>query len=215
MEGEYVTVIGPNGGGKSTLAKLLLGLLAPTRGSVSLYGGDPIKMRRRVGYVPQYQRFDPLFPITTIDVVAMGLLNSVSVWRRALRREKALDALGKVGLADRAFDLFSDLSYGQRQLVYIARALVFDPDMLILDEPTASLDRSREERLGSILDSFRPSVTIILITHDLVFALANTDRVLCVNGTVDTHPTQLLTPELLTSLYGGRKRLVRHDLHSD
>lgn len=209
--GEYVTMVGPNGGGKTTLLRLLLGLEHPDRGSVRLFGGPPERGRERVGYMPQHAHLDPQFPITVEDVVLMGRLKGG--WGLYTRedREAARAALADVGLEEHGGDSFSALSGGQRQRVLLARALAGRPELLLLDEPTANVDVDVEQRLQTILDGLSRRMTILLVTHDLGFVTGAVHSCLCVNRTVRMHPIGGLTGEVIRDLYGSPMRQVRHD----
>ena len=211
-KGESVCVVGPNGGGKSTLLKLMLGLLSPDQGQVHLLGGSPKRTRSRVGYVPQHIEFDPLFPVSVIEVVLMGRLRRCSIgFRSQADRARALEALELMGLADKAPAPFSSLSGGQRQAVLIARALAGDPELLLLDEPTAHVDVAAEERLMESIKSLREDLTVITVSHDLAFVSRAVPKVICVNRCVHVHPTAELTRARLNALYGFELRTVQHD----
>ncbi|MDA7920339.1 ABC transporter ATP-binding protein [Verrucomicrobiales bacterium] len=209
-EGESLCIIGPNGGGKSTLLKLLLGLLEPGKGSLSLFGEPCEKVRSRIGYVPQSMQFDRMFPISAIDIVLMGRLDRLKVGRFSKEcRAVAADALDEVGLADMANRPFSDLSGGERQRVMIARALACEPDLLLLDEPTANVDLSVEEQFLETLVELRKKMTILVVTHDLDIVSLVGDSVLCVNHRVHRHSLPL-SGETIKEIYSGRRRL-EHD----
>jgi zinc transport system ATP-binding protein len=209
-DGESLCVIGPNGGGKSTLMKLLLGLLEPNAGEIKILGKSPVKARSDIGYVPQAIRFDPLFPISALDIVLMGRLDrlGVGLFSGKCKRE-AEAALDEVGLVDIAHRSFSDLSGGQRQRVLIARALACDPKLLLLDEPTANIDLSVEEALLDSLEKLRERMTILLVTHDLDLVSRIGDSVLCVNHRVHRHSLPL-SGETIREIYSGARRL-EHD----
>jgi zinc transport system ATP-binding protein len=211
-KGESVCVVGPNGGGKSTLLKLMLGLLQPDQGRVHLLGDTPKRSRSRVGYVPQHIDFDPLFPVTVLDVVLMGRLER-STFGFANRRDtsRALEALEQMGLADRTQDSFAALSGGQRQAVLIARALAAEVDVLLLDEPTAHVDVAAEERLLKSLKALKEDLTLVTVSHDLAFVSRSVPKVVCVNRCVHVHPTTELTDDRLRQLYGFEVRMVQHD----
>jgi len=211
-KGESVCVVGPNGGGKSTLLKLMLGLLQPDVGKVHLLGDSPKRSRSRVGYVPQHIDFDPLFPVSVLDVVLMGRLTRSSLGFCSREdRARALGALEQMGLADRAQGSFAALSGGQRQAVLIARALAAEVDVLLLDEPTAHVDVAAEERLLKSLKSLRKDLTLVTVSHDLAFVSRSVPKVVCVNRCVHVHPTAELTDERLRQLYGFEMRMVQHD----
>ncbi len=212
----FVGVVGPNGGGKTTLLKLILGIHEPGTGSIKVSGEAPRSARRRLGYVPQYFRFDPQFPITVLDVVRMGRLGAERSVRRGQKadREAALDALALVDLEGAALRPFNALSGGQRQRALIARALASAPVMLLLDEPTANLDPVAERELYSTLERLNHEMTILLVTHDLAFVSRCVESVLCVNGHVTWHPTcdiGDLNGELMARMFGRDVRWVRHD----
>ncbi|MCB1181849.1 ATP-binding cassette domain-containing protein [bacterium] len=212
-EGDFVCVVGANGSGKTTLLKLALGLLEPTRGRIEVYGRAPRHTRGRIGYVPQHPRLDPLFPVSALDVVLMGRLGcgaSLGNWRGA-DRDRARAALAEVGLSDRAGHHFAALSGGQKQRVLIARALAADPDLLLLDEPTAGLDAHVEEGFYRLLEELNRRLTIVLVSHDLGFVSGFVKSVVCVGREVLVHPTTEITGEIIADLYGSDMRLVRHD----
>jgi zinc transport system ATP-binding protein len=210
---EFVSIVGPNGGGKSTLVKLLLGLLKPNRGTVQVLGASPAEARTRIGYMPQRAHLDPQFPATVMDVVLMGRLNlapRIGPYR-AVDRQAARDALARVELPDLESRPFSALSGGQRQRALIARALVADPELLVLDEPTANLDVQVEFKLYDLLKELNQDRTVILVSHDLGFVSRYVDSVICVNRGVEVHPTHDLDAQKIQDIYGAELRLVRHD----
>jgi len=211
--GEFVTVVGPNGGGKTTLLKLVLGLLRPDSGSVRIFGCRPEESKPRMGYVPQRSDIDASFPATVLDVVLMGRLGSTRRFGMYTRGDvdAAMAALADVELAELSRRPFSKLSGGQRQRTLVARALVSQPDILLLDEPTANLDIAMEQELYEILLRLKTRLTLLLVSHDLAFVSGFTDTVACVNRTVVVHTTSEVTPELINALYGRDVRFVRHD----
>ncbi len=211
-KGESVCVVGPNGGGKSTLLKLMLGLLEPVKGAIQLLGTTPKRARARVGYVPQHIDFDPLFPVTALDVVLMGCLTRRSFGFRSREDlDLALDALRKMGLVEQAKAPFASLSGGQRQAVLIARALAAQAEVLLLDEPTAHVDVAAEERLMASLKELDANLTLITVSHDLAFVSRSVPKVVCVNRCVHVHPTRELTDARIRELYGHDVRMVQHD----
>ncbi len=212
-EGESLCVIGPNGGGKSTLLKLMLGLLEPGRGSLTILGKSPAQARCNIGYVPQALRFDPLYPVSALDIVLMGCLDRLGVGRYSKAcREVAMNALEQVALADSSSRPFSNLSGGQRQRVLIARALACEPKLLLLDEPTANIDLTVEAQLLETLTRLREKMTILLVTHDLDLISAVGDSVLCVNRRIHRHSLPL-SGEVVKEIYSGINR-VEHDLRT-
>jgi zinc transport system ATP-binding protein len=212
-DGEFVSIVGPNGGGKSTLLKLILGLLHPQRGSVQVFGTSPEKSRPRVGYLPQHAHHDPQFPTTVMEVVLMGRLGkqlSLGPFRQA-DKERAGSALSSVGLLDLGDRSFSAISGGQRQRVLIARALASDPDLLLLDEPTSHVDVAAVNDFYELMQRLNEKLTIAIVSHDIGFVSSRVKSVVCVNREVVIHPTADLDGEKVRDLYGTDIRLVRHD----
>lgn len=210
--GDFASVIGPNGGGKTTLIKLILGLLTPTAGTIKVFGTTPIKARPRIGYMPQHAMMDPRFPVRALDVVMMGRLGrglTIGSYSAADRRA-ACDALAQAGLEEVGGTAFSDLSGGQRQRVLLARALVTDPDMLVLDEPAAGLDQKVERDFFDLLKELNQRLTVILVSHDLGFVATFVRTVICVHRYVDVHPTAELDGRRVSEIYGGDVRMVHH-----
>lgn len=203
--GTFACVVGPNGGGKSTLLRLLLGLLRPDAGRVEVLGGSPGRTRTRIGYVPQDFSYDRQFPIRVSDVVGMGRLGRTPRFlQRGHKNEAAImAALDRVGLADIHDQWFSRLSGGQRQRVLIARALATEPEMLLLDEPTANVDANAEEQIISVLESLRGAMTVLLVTHSAPVASRFLETCYCVNRTLHLHPhTDSLDAGLMRHLLG-------------
>ncbi|MGD8454098.1 MAG: ABC transporter ATP-binding protein [Phycisphaerae bacterium] len=209
---DFVSVVGPNGGGKTTLLKLMLGLLTPSRGAVRVFDRPPLEVRRRVGYVPQHVQFDPQFPVTVLDVVLMGRLGKRSGFAPLRRqdREAAEAALREVGLTDFGGRHLGALSGGQRQRVLIARALASEPDLLLLDEPTANLDLLVQGDFFELLHRLNKRLTVLLVSHDVGFVSQHVRSVLCVARHVEAHPTSALNGRVIGELYGGPVRYVRH-----
>jgi len=171
QEREFACIVGPNGGGKTTLLKLMLGLLQPTKGRVRLFGVPPERARTRVGYLPQSYAYDPLFPVRVMDVVLMGRLDRGGLFGpyRRSDREAALEALRQVEMAEFRHRPLAALSGGQRQRVLIARALACEPEVLLLDEPTASLDFTIEGELYELLRRLNERLTVVMVSHDIGF----------------------------------------------
>jgi zinc transport system ATP-binding protein len=187
-EGEFIGIIGPNGGGKTTLLKLALGFLRPSAGAVRAFGakaGSP-SVAGSIAYVPQSIRFDRDFPISVEEVVLSGLLSHLPWYGRfhAQERKSAQEILEKMDLESLSKYSFGSLSGGQAQRVLIARALVSKPKLLLLDEPTASVDVQAESDIYALLNQLKGSITIIMVTHDLKTAIDHVQRVLCVQGSV-------------------------------
>ena len=211
--GELVCMVGPNGGGKTTLLKLMLGLLRPDRGTIRIFARPAQEVRPRMGYVPQHANFDPTFPVSVMDVVLMGRLGRTGRVGAYGRRDRqaAAEALNEVRLQAFHDRSFAELSGGQSQRVLIARALAFEPDLLLLDEPTASLDAGVEIDFHELLVRLSRRLTVVVVSHDVGFVSDAMGKVVCVRGSVAVHPTADLTGELMRDLYGRDVRLVRHD----
>jgi zinc transport system ATP-binding protein len=210
---DFAALVGPNGGGKTTLLKLMLGLLSPTAGQVRVFGQNPSLSRRLIGYLPQHAHVDPRFPVSVFDVVLMGRVTAsrhVGPYRRA-DRQAAETALAQVALADLRRRPFSELSGGQQQRVLIARALAAEPKLLLLDEPTAGLDLKMEEGLYHLLSDLNQRMTVVLVSHDLGFVSQFVRTVVCVKRRVVVHPTSEITGEIIQEIYGADVRMVRHD----
>ena len=209
--GESAGIIGPNGGGKSTLLKLILGLIQPSCGSIRVLGLPPAEARRWVGYMPQYHQLDGAFPILVEEVVLQGTLHR-GFWGRysAAARTAAIDALDEMGIADLAKRSFAELSGGQRQRVLIARALAGHPKLLLLDEPTANVDPGAEEQFYATLNCLRRSMSILTVSHDLGFVSREIDRVICVNKQVVVHEGGTLDQETADRIYRHGVHLVEH-----
>ncbi len=212
---ESVCIVGPNGGGKTTLLRLLLGQLRPTQGEIRIFGQPPQQARLRLGYMPQRAEYDPMFPVTAIDVVLMGRLGQPGLrgwfgWYDASDQRAAYEALEQVHMVDAAKRPFVALSGGQRQRVLIARALCCHPELLLLDEPTANVDSLVEARLFDELRELGQRMTIVLVSHDLGFVTNLVQRVICVNRQAVAHPTSQLTADLIRDMYGSDVNMVRH-----
>ena len=209
---DFLAILGPNGGGKTTLLKVILGLVKPSRGLVRVLGDDPTKSRRYIGYVPQMSHFDRDFPVSVWEVVLMGRLGRRGLFKRYSDQDKkkALDALEIVGMTDLRNRQIGKLSGGQRQRVYIARALVADPKILLLDEPMASIDRHMQESFYELLKALRKRMTIVLVTHDISAISVHVDQIACLNRRLFYHGPKELTPEIVEALYGCPVDLIAH-----
>lgn len=210
---DFVGVIGPNGGGKSTLVKLMLGVLKPQKGTIEVLGHTPHRACRRIGYMPQNSHLDPEFPVSALDVVLMGRLGITSAAGpyKPTDRQAALHALDEVGLADLAHRPLRALSGGQRQRVLIARALAGEPELLILDEPTANLDPAVQDDLYDQLRELNKTITVVIVSHDVGFVSLYFKTAICVSRKVHTHSTRDLTNQQVTDMYGREVRLIHRD----
>ncbi len=211
--GAFACVVGPNGGGKTTLLKLALGLLQPSNGAIEVLGGAPCETRRRVGYMPQHAQLDPKFPVTVMDVVMMGRLGGRGAWSRysLADRQAAMQALEQVRLPDQASRSFSALSGGQRQRALIARALACEPELLLLDEPTSNLDVAAQSDLYELLHVLNERMSIVMVSHDVGFVSKFVETIICVNRHVDVHRAGDIAGDYISDMYGRDMRLIVHD----
>lgn len=216
-EGEFAALIGPNGSGKTTILRLLLGLALPFSGRIEVLGAPPQTALDSLGYVPQNAVFDPAFPISVAEVVRMGRLRGGRGRYFPADREAVDEALEQADVADLRDRPYSALSGGQRRRVLVARALAARPRLLVLDEPTANMDSESENRLFRALGELKGRATILVVTHDTLFVSDLTDAVLCVGdrdgrpGSVVRHATVPVARGLAPGAYGGGARQVLHD----
>lgn len=213
-EGTFLGIIGPNGGGKTTLLKVLLGLITPEKGQVRIYGKSPSKTSDEVGYVPQYSNFDSQFPISVWDVVLMGRVGELG-WKPFYSKEDkkiAEDSLKMVNMLEYKDRQISELSGGQQQRVLIARALTTEPDILLLDEPTASIDEKIQTNIYELLEKLnkKRNMTIILVSHDIGVISSYVNKVACLNKYFIYHDSDELTPEMIEASYECPVDLVAH-----
>jgi zinc transport system ATP-binding protein len=217
--GDFLGIIGPNGSGKTTLLRVMLGLLPPTEGAVRLFGKSPATFRewRRLGYVPQKATLDPSLPVTVEEVVASGLVSVLGLFQRTGRAERSRirDVLARVGMEAHARARIGALSTGQQQRVLIARALVSDPELLILDEPTGGVDPEAQTSFYALLHHLNREreVTLILVSHDIGVVAKEVTKLACLNRRLIFHgrPGDFLSDAALTALYGPSVRVVSHD----
>jgi zinc transport system ATP-binding protein len=205
---DFLAIVGPNGGGKTTLLKVLLGLLVPQSGSVERRALRPSS----IGYVPQFATFDRDFPLRVADVVAMGRLGVRGPLRRygAPDRAAVAAALARLGLEGVAATPIGDLSGGQLQRALIARALAGEPEVLLLDEPLASVDAEFREVLVETLADLHRRLPIVVVTHDLTPFAGVVRQIACMNRRLHYHPEGKLTPEMLEEVYGCPVELITH-----
>jgi zinc transport system ATP-binding protein len=210
--GEFVGIIGPNGGGKSVLLKVILGLLKPDRGRVRIFGHAPERAGGEFAYVPQYPPFDPRFPIRVMDVVMLGRLGTRGLLHRhtAEDRERAMNALREVQADALAEREIGKLSGGQLQRVLIARGLATDARLLLLDEPTASLDSAVVGPFYELLQRLSTRMTVILVSHDLSVMSQHVRSVACLNRTLHYHHSKEITREMVEDTYGCPVDFVIH-----
>lgn len=207
--GEAIGVIGPNGGGKSTALKLILGFLRPQRGSVLVFDKPPEKGVMRVGYVPQINAYDKQFPISVLEVVLTGALSKLSFWGTMPQKERErggalLEDMGLKGLEEHPYGL---LSGGQAQKVLIARALMCNPKILLLDEPTANIDPQSAAMIFSYLQRLRGKTTMIIVMHDFDAIINNTARVLCFQKEVSSIEPKDICKHFAIGMYHSSERV--------
>ena len=220
LRGEFLGIVGPNAGGKSTLLKLILGLLTPQSGQIEVLGKSAQHNSHRLGYVPQHPSFPRTFPITVRQIVGLGRLGMAPAnrWWHALRPQhmtatdhaavqRVLHEVEAANLADRQLD---SLSGGQLQRVLLARALVSEPAVLLLDEPTANIDQRLESDIFDLLQQLNQRMTILVVSHDVGFISAYVNRVACVNQTLVCHQTDAIDGQVIHQLYEEQVRMVAH-----
>jgi zinc transport system ATP-binding protein len=212
-EREFFAIIGPNGGGKTTLVKLILGLIHPKFGTVRVFGGTPDRNRKMLGYVPQFHTFDFHYPITLEEMVLSGRLGNKSrIFTRYTKEDRRIteEVLMTMGISDLSGREISALSGGERQRAIIARALVGEPRALLLDEPTVYVDAPTEQQFYSILNTLKEKMAIVLVTHDIGVVSDHATKVACLNRRLYTHDSGEITDEMLTSAYQCPVELIAH-----
>lgn len=209
---ELVAVVGPNGGGKTTLLKLLLGAQVPRFGTIRVLGATPEEARSRVGYVPQAIPFDARFPVSVREVVLMGRVgkNRLGAYGPA-DRETAQRSLERVRLAGFERRSFAELSGGERQRVMIAQALASGSELLLLDEPVANIDPEHASRMYELFQELVADVTIMMVSHNLGVVTGHATHVLCVNHTAGLHAIGEVASATFTEAFGGSLTTIRHD----
>ena len=224
-EGSLVGVVGPNGGGKTTLFNAMLGLVPIAHGSIKINGVDPNKAKGLIGYVPQREEFNWKFHVSARQVVQMGITKNKSFFSLTSKRDQEIieESLAKVGLIDRIDDRVEDLSEGQRQRVFLARTLAQGAKILLLDEAFSGVDIGSQETLVDVLRNLKnDGKTILMATHDLNTIGERFDEVLCLNRHCCAYgdPGKVLTREVMVELYGSHSSMFKdHTLgkhgHSD
>lgn len=216
-QGEFLGIVGPNAGGKSTLLKLMLGLLKPHSGQIDVFSQSARAMSHRIGYVPQYPTFSRDFPMTVETLVLLGSLNNQAGFKAMLPgrfsradRERAQQVLHEVEASAFAGKQIGHLSGGQLQRVLLARALISNPQLLLLDEPTSNIDHRLENEIFDLLKELNKHVTILVVSHDIAFVSSYVSRVACVNRTLVCHDTSSISGDVISDLYGGDVRVVAH-----
>jgi len=211
-EGDFLGLIGPNGGGKTTLLRAILGLVKPRSGGVLVYGMSPEAARTRVGYLPQKSLFDQKFPISALEVVMMGRYGRRGLFGRySLEdRDAALAALSAVGMRESADREIGALSGGQQQRIFVARAIVSEPDLLLLDEPANGIDSSRQREFYELLSELNEKMTIIMVSHDISAVSTYVKKIACVNRRLFYHSSKELTAEEIEEAYKCPVEMIAH-----
>lgn len=217
-EGEYLGIIGPNGGGKTTLFKVILGLIRPQSGEVRIFGEplESFKQRHLIGYVPQRSLSDYYFPATVEEIVRSGRTARLGLFRRPSRDDlKAVERVMEItDVAKLRGRLIGQVSGGERQRVFIARALASDPKILILDEPDVGVDVTAQEKFYSFLEDLNSTlgITILLISHDIDVVAHQAKTILCLNRRLVCHgpPRDFITEDYMQKLYGKKVRFILH-----
>ncbi|MDD5091215.1 MAG: ABC transporter ATP-binding protein [Candidatus Wallbacteria bacterium] len=210
--GDFLALIGPNGGGKTTLMKLFMGLLTPDRGEIRIFGKSPREALGRFSYVPQVKTNEYDFPVLVKEVVLMGRLSSSLFSSRYSKAdlEKTDEMLSLFEIKDVANRKIGELSGGQRQRAFIARALAAEPDLLMLDEPSSGIDSEGQVKLYEILKKLNEKMTIVLISHDVGVIQKYIKSVACVNKRFFFHGDSSISPEMLEKVYHCPVALLTH-----
>ena len=212
---DLLAIIGPNGGGKSTLLKLILGLLSPLEGEITLFGRSPKEAANLVAYVPQNTNTNLHFPISAFDVVLMGCLKPRAFgFYTKENRQKAWAALGRVGMESFAHKKIGELSGGQRQRIFIARALCAEAKLLLLDEPTASVDTEGQRHIFELLQAINETMGVIVVSHDINVVLGYATKIAHVNTQLYMHdaPSAATKSAILTTLNNAQGHLCPVEL---
>lgn len=196
-EKDFLGIIGPNGGGKTTLIKVILGLLKPTEGKITYYDNGVPTENLEIGYLPQYNSIDKKFPISVYEVILSGLNKQKALFKRFTKEhhERVKETISMMGLEGLENKAIGQLSGGQMQRTLLGRAIVSNPKAIILDEPNTYIDKRFEARLYSLLEEINKQRTIILVSHDIGSVLQNVKSIACVNGTLDYHPQSEVSTE--------------------
>ena len=209
---DLLGIIGPNGGGKTTLLRSVLGLVKPSRGKVWVVGRPPSQGREFIGYVPQYSLFDRDFPVNVRDVVLMGRLGAKRLFRnyRAADNDAAQRALESVDMLEFQDRQIGKLSGGQQQRVFVARALVGEPKLLLLDEPMSNVDTTMQEEFYELLAKLKEDMAIIIVTHDISAVSIYVDKIACLNRRLFYHGTKEISAADLEATYQCPIQMIAH-----
>lgn len=209
---DFIGLIGPNGGGKTTLLKVILGLIEPQKGTVKVFGRKPSHVRKKIGYVPQVSYFDRDFPINVMDVVLMGRLSVRPIFHRYNAEDKkAVErVLDKLEIAHLKRRQMGQLSGGERQRVYLARAIVGNPKLLLLDEPTASVDQKMKTSIYDLLAVLNKEMAVLLVTHDMGVVSSHVDKIACLNCELFYHDDKKMSAQTMAAAYQCPVDLIAH-----
>ena len=209
---DFLGIIGPNGGGKTTLVKCILGLHEPQEGNIRFYKEGKEVPEIKMGYLPQYSSIDRKFPISVYEVVLSGLSKEKSLWGKfnAKQHEQTRRIIARMGLEGLEHRPISDLSGGQLQRALLGRALVANPEVVILDEPNTYIDKRFEAKLYSLLEEINRERAIVLVSHDIGTVLKNVKTIACVNETVHYHPHTEVPAEWLEEHFGCPIEMLGH-----
>lgn len=214
FQDDLLGIIGPNGGGKTTLLKMILGLLKPDKGDILVFNKKPKEARDLIGYVPQFLEIDLDCPVSVLDIVLMGILNRKKIFQKYNDEDFKLakEALDFVDLWNLKNRQIGELSGGQRQRIYIARALIRKPKLLILDEPTASIDEKSERDFWNLLKEINKNSAIIIVSHDIGVIFKNVNKIACLNKQLHCHDASEITQDILDKTYKCDIELLGHGL---
>ena len=211
-ENDFMAIIGPNGGGKSTLLKIILGLLKPDTGEVRIFGRKPEDAREIMGYLPQRVSFDHDFPINVYNTVLSGRYHGLFKGHNEADKKAVLNALEDLNMLDLRDRQISRLSGGQLQRVFIARAIVREPKILLMDEPMASIDPEMQKSFYSLLSELKDKITIVLVSHDVGSVSKHVDKIACLNRKLYYHGPVEYAAEGLKKIYKSPVELLTHEI---
>ena len=209
---DFLGIIGPNGGGKTTLLKVILGLVTPSQGKVTVLGKPAVKSRRQIGYVPQTTVYDHDFPINVWNVVLMGRYGTTGLLKRYSQKDKdaANKALVTMDITELKNRQVGKLSGGEQQRVLIARALASEPRLLLLDEPTASVDPAMQTEFYEILNQLKKQVSIVLVSHDISAVSIYVNKIACLNRQLFYHGSKEISSDILEATYKCPVQMIAH-----
>ena len=210
-DNDFIGIIGPNGGGKTTLLRLIIGLIRPYRGSVRFFDDSRERSGGSIGYLPQISHTDPRFPISVIDVVLSGLMSKEGLFSRypARLKRRAEELLNRLGIEDLKKKNIGELSGGQLQRVYLCRAIISSPRLLMLDEPSTFVDTMFETDFYGILKQLNRDMAIIVVSHDVGTISWYVKTIACVNRSLHYHPSNVITQEQLAA-YNCPIQIITH-----